>query len=375
MAERAARWVDEVFPRVAVRQWVFTVPWPRRWLLARRPELARGVLAIGLREIGRWYRKACGQPGGQTGSITAVQRFGSALNLNLHFHALVLDGIYAKDSSGGRPRWHRAPAPTTEEVESLVVEIATKAEAWLARQGFGPADDEEVDPEDVQAVLQAAAVAGRSALNQGRRVRRVQVLGGRPFQLPPRCANCDGYGLHAGVVIGAGNRKGLERLSRYVCRPPLAKARLEEREDGSLVVTLKRPWSDGTTAVVFSRLELLERLAALVPPPRANQILYHGVLAARSSLRPAVVVGTKRRQRAWACAPKLTRTPSPDSRWVPWAWLLQRVFEVEAFACPRCERWMTLRAIVLSPTSLDVLASLARSARAPPPAPGVDRAV
>ena len=68
------------------------------------------------------------------------------------------------------------------------------------------------------------------------------------------------------MVIGAGNRKGLERLARYVCRPPLAKARLEEREDGSLIVTLKRPWSAGTTAVVFSRLELLERLSARQSP-------------------------------------------------------------------------------------------------------------
>ncbi len=54
-------------------------------------------------------------------------------------------------------------------------------------------------------------------------------------------------------MIGAGNRKGLERLSRYVLRPPLAKTRLEERKGGLVVVALKQPWADGTTAPPYSR--------------------------------------------------------------------------------------------------------------------------
>ena len=57
MANRAARWVDTLLPRVAVRQVVVTVPWPRRWLLARKPDLARGVLAIALREVQRWLQR------------------------------------------------------------------------------------------------------------------------------------------------------------------------------------------------------------------------------------------------------------------------------------------------------------------------------
>ena len=69
-------------------------------------------------------------------------------------------------------------------------------------------------------------------LGGGRRVRRVQVLGGRPFQLPPLCASCDGYSVHAGVVIGARNRKGLEQLCRYIARPPLAKERVEALPGG-----------------------------------------------------------------------------------------------------------------------------------------------
>ncbi len=57
MADRAARRVDTLLPRVAVRQVVVTMPWPRRWLLARKPDLARGGLAIALREVQRWPQR------------------------------------------------------------------------------------------------------------------------------------------------------------------------------------------------------------------------------------------------------------------------------------------------------------------------------
>ena len=144
---------------------------------------------------------------------------------------------------------------------------------------------------------------GRSAAN-ARKARRHQVLGGRPFALPPRCASCDGYTLHAGVVIGASNRKGLRQLCRYVSRPPLARVRLEFLAGDRVRLGMKRAWSDGTVAIDFSALELVERLASIVPPPGKNQVLYHGVLAARSAWRSQVVPGRRARGRPAAhCAP------------------------------------------------------------------------
>ena len=155
-----------------------------------------------------------------------------------------------------------------------MVRISDRAEAWLARQGFGRVGDggRERGEEDALSVIQSASVAGRSAVGGGRRAKRVQVLGGRPFQLPPLCASCDGYSVHAGVVIRARNRRGLEQLCRYIARPPLAKERVEALPGGRVRIALKRAWSDGTTALELSRLELVERLVSLVPPPRANQV-------------------------------------------------------------------------------------------------------
>jgi hypothetical protein len=228
---------------------------------------------------------------GRTGSVTATQRFGSALNLNLHFHCIFLDGIYTR-SADDRLSFRRV-VPHTEDIERLVVRIAEACEAWLSRQGFGAEDEgeDDGDVDDAQAVIQQASLLGQAALGDraGKRARRVQVLGGKELALPPRCASFAGYSLHAGVGFKASDRAGLERLCRYILRPPLTKDRLQRREDGNVVVGLKRVWSDGTSALVFSPSELVERLVALVPPPRANQVIYRGVLAANAAWRAEVV--------------------------------------------------------------------------------------
>ena len=85
MVVTAAKWEDEVIPRVAVRQWVLTVPWERRRLLARKPALMLDVVGIALRIIDRWYAKAVHRPDGAGGAVVAIQRAGSALNLNPKF--------------------------------------------------------------------------------------------------------------------------------------------------------------------------------------------------------------------------------------------------------------------------------------------------
>ena len=104
-------------------------------------------------------------------------------------------------------------------------------ERWLKRQGFDQPQDE-ISDEDAFAALASASIAGRVALRirAGKRVRRVRRLGGREVKLPPRCAQVGGFNLHAGVVIGAHNREGLERLCRYVARPPLSSKRMRDRE-------------------------------------------------------------------------------------------------------------------------------------------------
>lgn len=262
------------------------------------------MLRIALKRIERWYRKATGRKGGKSGAVTAIQRFGSALNLNLHFHVASLDGVFDRGADGALHFFQATP--TTEDVERLVEDIARAAEAWLAKQGYAGRDEDNVeDEDDAQGVLQMASLNGVVALGEraGKRVRKVVTLGGKEFALGPRCASFDGYNVHANVALAAHDRSGLERLCRYILRPPLAADRTDRLPDGRVRVEMKRVWSDGTSAIELSPLELTEKLAALVPPFRSNQLLYAGVLAGNAAWRgevvPKVAVGETRRQ-AWA---------------------------------------------------------------------------
>ena len=350
MVELSRRWVGGVFPHVGVRQWVLSLPWSLRYLLARRHDVCRGLTRVFLRSVFRFYQergRALGLAAGQTGSVTVVQRFGSALNLNVHLHCLVLDGLFVKTDADEAPSFHSIPAPTTEQVQAVLVYATNRMERWLRRQGLD-LDEEEIADEDAFAAQASASVAGRVALGvrAGRRVRRVRRVGGREVRLPERCAQVGGFNLHAGVVIGAHNRTGLERLCRYIARPPLASSRIQLQRDGLVVVGLKRAWSDGSRQLVFSPIELIEKLAALVPPPRVNQVLYHGVLAPRAKWRRQIVPRPAVRDPFKAL--HKCEDHRPRRHWL-WADLLWHSFGVDGWACPNCGEHMSLRAVVIHP--------------------------
>jgi hypothetical protein len=177
-----------------------------------------------------------------------------------------LDGVYAEDPKTGRLRWYRSRRWATEDVEGLVVRIADRAEAWLARRGYGTgALDEEVE-DDALSLIQSASVAGRSAASGGRRAKRVQVLllHSAEAALPAAAAvrklrRVHGAcrGRHRGAKPEGPSRGRSEQLCRYISRPPLAKERVESLPDGRVRIQLKRAWSDGTTALSLRRLELV----------------------------------------------------------------------------------------------------------------------
>lgn len=101
-------------------------------------------------------------------------------------------------------------------------------------------------------------------------------------------ANAGGFSLHAGLDIQPHQREKLERLCRYVSRPPVATQRLALTASGQVRYQLKTPYRDGTTHIVLEPLDLMARLAALVPPPRMHLTRYHGVFAPHSKLRAAI---------------------------------------------------------------------------------------
>jgi hypothetical protein len=111
---------------------------------------------------------------------------------------------------------------------------------------------------------------------------------------------------------------------------------LSRAEDGRIAWRMKRPLPEGTTHLLFTGLELLRRVASLVPPPRANLTRFHGVFAPGAKLRPFLVpqAGAEEAsvepEAAGSKEPKKERTPRVD-----WAQLLRRTFGFDVFTCQR----------------------------------------
>jgi putative transposase len=229
MTERAAHLLDAVLPWVPVRQWVLTLPYRLRYLLAWDHRLSRVVLGVYARALLDCYRRRAQQEGvldGRTGTLTVIQRFGSGLNLNIHFHTLVLDGVFTEAGSGSLD-FHPAPPPTDQEVARLLATVCRRVGRLLRRRGLDPEAGESAPPDPLAeesaslAGLSGASVLGRIALGPraGTRVRRLgQDPGGTP--LGPRQAQLGGFDLHANVWVPGRDRARLERLSLSAAPAP-----------------------------------------------------------------------------------------------------------------------------------------------------------
>ena len=136
-------------------------------------------------------------------------------------------------------------------------------------------------------------------------------------------------------------------------------------DDGQLSFALKTPWSNGTTHLVLSPLELLEKLAALVPPPRLNLIRYHGILASNARDRDRIVPRADDEPEATA-----ESDPQPCSHRLSWCQLLARVFSIDVTECPDCGGPMKIVAALTDPSSIrSYLEGVGLPARPPPIAP------
>jgi hypothetical protein len=294
MCDFAAHLRDRVMPEVPVRQWVLTVPFGLRFGMAFDPALAGAVLRTFVRAISRWLRRRARAHGIRgilkTGGVTVLQRFGSALNLNVHFHTLMIDGVY-EIARNGTALFHPVPAPTDEDVAALAEQVYRKVARLLDARG----DDEGKalgSAEPALATLAGASVAGVVGTGPRRGTRTLRLGSGTAPDATiagRRCAAVEGFSLHANVRIAANDRDGLEHLARYLARPPVATDRLALLPDGRVVLRFKRRFSDGTEAVVFTPFELIERLLPLIPRPRKHTIRFYGILAPAAGYRSKVV--------------------------------------------------------------------------------------
>ena len=149
----AAHLTERVLPRVPYRQWVLTFPRRLRLLLARRPALVGVALDVWLRALFAHQRRAARARGvrGRCGAVTFVQHFGSALQLNVHLHVVVPDGVF--DDEGA---FHHVQEPSCADVARLLDRTVRRL---LRRLSDESVDDDIFDVDDALLSLQNNALA------------------------------------------------------------------------------------------------------------------------------------------------------------------------------------------------------------------------
>lgn len=418
----AATLVDGVLPEVPYRQWVLTFPRPWRMLLAKDAKVLSALHRIAIEEIERAYLRStdngAASRGAQrrTGSVTFVQRFSGSLGLHVHVHVVFADGVFVRERDASPhgappdnaapahsvPRFVAATAPTRETLSAVLERLHRRSEKWLRRRGHlsviadEDRSNETPDPAPLDGCLSLASAQGTLALvvdtadnvagTVGHDASDAQAVATAARRTGKHSAGFEGFDLHAGVYVAPRNREFLERLCRYGARAAFALDRLTRLPDGRFAYRMKYKLY-GKTHRILEPMELLARLASIVPPPRCPLTRFAGVFSAGSRWRALVVpphpperrcCATHQRERkaeiaaahehdALIARPSsrslepearslsaLSRSPapSPSSTRVPSADLLRHGMDVDALKCTHCGSRMRIVSVVRAPAEV-----------------------
>jgi DNA-directed RNA polymerase subunit RPC12/RpoP len=316
MVETAAHLSDHIFPKLPVRQWVLSLPKRLRYFLQNDPKALNTALRIFLRVILASLQAHCPSATAldrkrlQLAACAFIHRFGSSLNMHVHFHICVVDGVFeAIGEDGSEVTFHALANLSADAIAQVQNEAKRRIVRAFVKRGL-------LDSIDGEVMLLARH-------------------GG-------------GFSVDASVCIAADDRAGLERLLRYCARPPFAMERLHRKGQDHLLYHCPKPQSGGKQGdLIMTPCEFIAKIAALVPPPRTHRHRYFGVLAPNSPLRAAVT--------AMAPMPVITPDvppPSSDQEEQPntqrsparylWAKLIARIYEVFPLLCLHCGGQMRL---------------------------------
>jgi hypothetical protein len=142
MVATAAHLADHVLPALPVRQWVLAVPKRLRYFLERDAALQGAALRLFLGAAEQCLRAHSPRSGrcARIGAIAFIHRFGSALNAHLHFHCVVVDGVFASTPTGGAV-FHPATAIDRLAIATVQAKVRRRLLASFVRRGLLAHDD------------------------------------------------------------------------------------------------------------------------------------------------------------------------------------------------------------------------------------------
>jgi hypothetical protein len=213
MAETAVHLVDEVFPRVPVRQWVLTLPQPLRYVVAFDTELLSAVSRLlweaVFSHLAQVARRELGLPKAARvdgGAVVVPQRFGSALNLAPHLHVVAADGVWVQSAEGVAPVFHALPEPSRAEISAVAWRVCERTVALLRRRGQWLDGDGAEDPHALSSPLLSslaqASLSGTLILgpHAGKRVLRLHGAAARDHDDHDNESPRNGYGCRVGPI-------------------------------------------------------------------------------------------------------------------------------------------------------------------------------
>ena len=332
-AKRAAAFAaflrDEVLEPVGHQMWTLTVPkMLRPYFLHHRGLLGR-LCHAAWETVSELMAAAVGEfDGFRTGMVVVAQTAGDALGLHPHLHAIVPRGGW------------------------------TRAGAWVPVPFVDPAAAERLFRHKVLSFLRAEGL-----------------LSDERTELLLSWHHHTGFSVDSSVKVEPEDGAGLERLARYIMRPPLSLERMRWTEGAREVAyTLKPKEGQPGAQEHLDPLDFLARLLAHVPEPKLHLAHYYGWYSN---------VSRGRRRKGRDAGPS---TASPDrdvadglspaerqARRRLWAQLVRRVYETDPLICSKCGGAMRIISVILDPalitTILDHLRRKKDSATRAPPVP------
>ncbi len=307
----------DILPRVPVRHFVVTLPEPWRQALVHDAAALRRVRNAVMQELVAMIERTAAPelPAVHGGGVCATHPCGSCLELNVHLHALVLDGVYAIGDDDEATFHPCVDDPDARTLGDLAHRIHHRIEQIAA-----PARTRSRDASAPR------RVKVQQRLVTGPKLHRVSVSDGLA-RGQGRVADARGLRVRVGPVVDANDRAGVARLAGYLTRPMPAAHAFSRGTGESIRYRLLHPFADGTTHVEFAPAELAARLRELGPAGRASRITWHGVLAPHAANRRHVVprqleLGEIVQVRR--AAPRTRRKPAP----------------IRAQPCPTCGQVM-----------------------------------
>jgi hypothetical protein len=327
---------EEVLEEVGHAQWVFVMPKMLRPYFLHHRGLLGGLSRAAWETVRELMVAATGEESLRPGMVAVVQTAGDLATWHPHVHALV--------SRGGWTRaWKWVPVAYVDE---HAAELLYRHKVMRLLQDVGLLTEE-----------------------------RTELL------LSWRHT---GFSVHNRVRVEPEEGPAVERLARYIMRPPISLERIDWSGDGEVLYRPKaghdgRARQPGDPAETFDPAEFLARVIMHIPEPRRHLVRYYGaysnVSRGKRRRQGEATSGAAPRDGEQAPSARARRDHSPDARAFrrSWAQLIKRVYEVDPLLCPSCGGEMRIIAFIIDHDVVDAIlrhlaTADAKSPRGPPSA-------